>query len=144
MTTYRFHDDIMSKKWVVAWVTPVVTPPVDIRSGEACWLMVRHKERGWELPGGWVENGEDEQMAALREVFEETGLLGTARKSAYNLAEGGGDVVWIEVDIEPLPEPWESEDPSIDEVGWCLSIPHPLAWSEEELELFSSHDWSAA
>ena len=83
-------------------------------------------------------------MAALREVFEETSLLGTARKSAHNLAEGGGDVVWIEVDVEPLPEPWESSDPNIKEVGWCLSTPHPLAWDEEELELFSSHDWSSA
>ena len=110
----------MDKKWVVAWVTPTVTPPVDIRTGEACWLMVRRKDRGWELPGGWVESGEDEQMAAVREVFEETSLLGTARKSALNLAQGGGDVVWIEVDVEPLPEPWESSDPNIKEVGWCL------------------------
>lgn len=133
----------MQKKWVVAWVTPTGTPPVAISTERACWLMVRHKERGWELPGGWIEDGEDSDMAALREVYEETGLLGTARKSALNLADGGGDVVWIEVDIEPTPIPWNSVDPNIDEVGWCLSPPHPLAWDEGELELFSSQDWSA-
>ncbi len=134
----------MMQKWVVAWVTPANTPPVDIRTGEACWLMVRHKDRGWELPGGWVEKDEDEQMAALREVFEETGFLGTAKKSALNLADGGGDVVWIEVEDEPVPEPWESADPNIKEVGWCLSPPQPLAWDERELEIFSSYDWSAS
>ena len=82
-------------------------------------------------------------MAALREVYEETGLLGTARKQVPNLAEGGGDVVWIEVDIEPVPDPWDSLDPKIDEVGWCLTTPNPLAWDENELILFSSYDWSA-
>jgi len=132
------------QKWVVAWVTPTNTPPVDIRTGDACWLMVRHKDRGWELPGGWVENDEDEQMAALREVFEETGLLGTARRSALNLADGGGDVVWIEIDDEPVPEPWKSTDPNIKEVGWCLSPPQPLAWDESELIMFSNYDWSAS
>jgi 8-oxo-dGTP pyrophosphatase MutT (NUDIX family) len=132
----------MSGKWVVAWVTPVGMPPKNIDDEDSCWLMVRHIERGWELPGGWVEDGEDCEMAALREVYEETGLLGIARKTALNLAAGGGDVVWIEVDLEPEPEPWDSSDPKIDEVGWCLTIPHPLAWNEDELVLFSSYDWS--
>ncbi|MDG1525359.1 MAG: NUDIX domain-containing protein [Candidatus Thalassarchaeaceae archaeon] len=133
----------MPKKWVVAWVTPLQNPPVAIDHDDACWLMVRHEKRGWELPGGWVEDGEDSIRGALREVYEETGLLGTARKVAENLADGGGDVVWIEVDIEPVPEPWDSQDLNIKEVGWCLNPPQPLAWSEDELRLFSCHDWMA-
>ena len=130
------------KSWVVAWVTPSSHPPVSIDDDSACWLMVRHVERGWELPGGWVESGETSEIAALREVYEETGLLGTAIKVARNLAEGGGDVVWIEIDEEATPISWESTDPNIEEVGWCLTPPEPLAWSIDELKQFSNYDWS--
>ena len=130
------------KSWVVAWVTPTGNPPVSIDDEGACWLMVRHAERGWELPGGWVETGESSEVAALRELFEETGLLGTAVKTAEKLADGGGDVVWIVIDEEATPISWESSDPNIAEVGWCLTPPEPLAWSIEELRQFSSYDWS--
>lgn len=39
------------------------------------FLMVRHRERGWELPGGKVEPGEGPVHCALREFREETGHL---------------------------------------------------------------------
>jgi 8-oxo-dGTP pyrophosphatase MutT (NUDIX family) len=40
-------------------------------------LLVRHTygdRRRWELPGGWVQRGEDPAVAARREVLEEIGI----------------------------------------------------------------------
>ncbi|TCP26636.1 8-oxo-dGTPase [Scopulibacillus darangshiensis] len=37
------------------------------------WLLTRHPRRGWEFPGGKVEEGETAEEAAVREVYEETG-----------------------------------------------------------------------
>lgn len=37
------------------------------------WLLTRHKERGWEFPGGKKEDNETLEEAVRREVEEETG-----------------------------------------------------------------------
>lgn len=37
------------------------------------WLLTRHKTRGLEFPGGKVEEHENAEAAAIREVEEETG-----------------------------------------------------------------------
>lgn len=37
------------------------------------WLLTQHPRRGWEFPGGKVEEGETADEAAIREVGEETG-----------------------------------------------------------------------
>lgn len=37
------------------------------------WLLTKHSDRGLEFPGGKVEKGESTEMAAKREVMEETG-----------------------------------------------------------------------
>lgn len=39
------------------------------------FLMVRHEERGWELPGGKLDDKEGPVHCALREFREETGHL---------------------------------------------------------------------
>jgi len=44
-------------------------------TGDAGVLLVLRRElRGWELPGGRAEPGEDERTALVRELREETGL----------------------------------------------------------------------
>ncbi len=55
------------------------------------FVMVRHRERAWEMPGGRLLKGETHEQAAVREFFEETGmsleLVGSIR-----IARPGGKV----------------------------------------------------
>ena len=86
--------------WVVVWAVPkesLDTP---------CWLMVKHIERGWELPGGTISETESLDIAALRELFEEAGVLGTATNYDENIIEKG-TVVRVEIDEEPQTNGWE-------------------------------------
>ncbi len=110
---------------------------------DGCWIMVKNRSRGWELPGGRLNKGEAPEEAALRELFEETGVLGTAKAIEGDLLPGGY-VVLVEIGIPVSPEPWESLDDAIEEVGWCLQLPENSAWGDEEIERIINHDWSTS
>ena len=123
--------------WVVVWAVPkesLDTP---------CWLMVKHIERGWELPGGTISETESLDIAALRELFEEAGVLGTATNYDENIIQKG-TVVRVEIDEEPQPYGGESVDEKISEVGWCVDIPAELYWGENEVQRLLDHDWSTS
>jgi 8-oxo-dGTP pyrophosphatase MutT (NUDIX family) len=105
--------------------------------------MVNHIDRGWELPGGKITEGESFDITALRELFEEAGVLGTATDYDEKIIPKG-IVVRVEIDEEPQPYGWESEDEKITEVGWCVELPGELYWGEEELNRLLNHDWSAS
>ena len=123
--------------WVVVWAVPKI--PLDV----PCWLMVNHIDRGWELPGGKITEGESFDITALRELYEEAGVLGTATDYDRNIIPKG-IVVRVEIDEEPQPYGWESEDEKITEVGWCVELPGELYWGEDELHRLLNHDWSAS
>ena len=124
-----------NRKFVVVLALPQHT--------DDSWIMVKNKSRGWELPGGHISRGELPEEAALRELYEETGILGTAKAVEGDLIPGGY-VVLVRVEREVSPDPWISLDESIEEVGWCLQVPESSAWGKEEVQSVIDHDWSAS
>ena len=124
-----------NRKFVVVLALPQHT--------DDSWIMVKNKSRGWELPGGHLSRGELPEEAALRELYEETGILGTAKSVEGDLIPGGY-VVLVRVEREVSPDPWVSLDESIEEVGWCLQVPESSAWGKEEVQSVIDHDWRAS
>lgn len=92
-------------------------------------LMVRHRRRAWEFPGGHRETGEDLWATARREAWEEAGAtLGELRLMGhYVLAKGHTTVVTHAqvVELEPLSGRFETVEvrafellPSDAELSW--------------------------
>ena len=54
------------------------------------FLMVDHKHRGWELPGGKIEAGEGPVHGALREFREETGHLLSSPRFVVKIPKPNG------------------------------------------------------
>lgn len=67
--------------------------------GKRYYLLLKHRRGHWDLPKGNIEEGEDPYTTALREVFEETGLVnlklypGFERRIEYYYQRKGGILV---------------------------------------------------
>ncbi len=68
---------------VMTTYSPIDSPPVDC-VGVICFrgddvLLIKRgtapRKGEWSIPGGRIEAGESERDAALRELFEETGIM---------------------------------------------------------------------
>ena len=103
------------------------------------WIFVRHRERlSWELPAGHIEPGEDADKAAIRELYEEAGVVNSSLKvvADYSVTLNNklvfGRFYYAEVkEMEPLP------DHEIEEIIFSSELPSHLTYPEVQTLLFS-------
>ena len=103
------------------------------------WIFVRHRERqSWELPAGHIEAGEHPDLAAERELFEETGARDAdlMAVSDYLVIDGSrqayGRLYLAEVkELGALPEH------EIAEIRLSAELPQQLTYPEVQGVLFS-------
>ena len=103
------------------------------------WIFVRHRERlSWELPAGHIEPGEGPDQAAVRELYEEAGVVNSTLSivSDYSVSDKGklakGRLYYAEVkELEALP------DHEIEEIIFSSELPSHLTYPEVQTLLFS-------
>jgi len=103
------------------------------------WIFVRHRERqSWEIPAGHIEDGEEPDQAAVRELYEEAGVVESSMTvvSDYQVTDGSnqgfGRLYFAEVlKIETL------GDYEIEEIRFGRELPSPLTYPEVQTRLFS-------
>ena len=103
------------------------------------WIFVRHRQRQtWELPAGHIEAGEEADQAAVRELYEEAGVVKSSLSlvADYSVTQGGhlasGRLYMADVkELEALPEH------EIEEIQFCRELPSHLTYPEVQTLLFS-------
>ncbi len=93
------------------------------------YLMVRHRQRAWEFPGGRMEDGETPFDTAKREFLEETGLRGRNWKDCGTVRLDNGNLRLFSCQVSGKPEP-DSEE--IAEAMFFTAPPINLSFPREE------------
>ena len=116
--------------FVLAWVTLEGERNKKLGHGGKV-VFVEHPERGWEIPGGHLNEGESPEQALIREVKEETGLNVTIREwNKQYYSEGW--VAHAVTDLSPSDKSWHISDDKVDEVAWWSEVPPVIMWTEQE------------
>jgi 8-oxo-dGTP pyrophosphatase MutT (NUDIX family) len=115
--------------FVLAWVTVNGQSLSRIDEGGTA-LFVNHPLRGWEIPGGHIEEGETPDEAMIRELKEETGLDGHIRSWNKTYYPKG----WVaHVVVDPtISDAWTVGDSNVTEVRWWREVPPLIEWTRQE------------
>ncbi len=92
-------------------------------------VLVRHRERAWEFPGGHVEPGESIEATVRREAREEAGAeLGEVHVAGHYVLAGGHTTVVTHArvrELRPLSGAFETVEVRVFE-----TLPAALSWDD--------------
>lgn len=98
------------------------------------FLMVRHADRGWELPGGKLEGKEGPVHCALREFREETGHLLADPKFVLKLRKENGTCFVFTGGLGPEVSEVDGDE-AVETMEWFQRLPtDDLAFPDDPYE----------
>lgn len=106
-------------QYVYVYPRPMVTVDAvifTVRDGQREVLLIQRKHDpfagAWALPGGFVEMEETLDVAAARELEEETGLQGVALEQFYTFGDPGRDPRGRSISVAYVGEvDWRTQQP---------------------------------
>jgi 8-oxo-dGTP diphosphatase len=103
------------------------------------WIFVRHRNRkSWEMPAGHIEPGESADQAAVRELYEEAGVVSSAMTHLCDYSvTAGGKTEFGRLYRASVGEMEEVTEYEIAEILLSENLPPQLTYPEVQTVLFS-------